>query len=121
MTIFPWKKNKHIDDFAILLADEFYSRILPDLANEYFNINDSRVDKKQLKARKDDIKKVNQAMVAALSEVMTFRKSQKLGVYGKARLQLKFMERLIELGYHQEIARKLNDEILLKSIISPKE
>lgn len=118
MTILPWKKSKYIDDFATLLADEFYSQILPDIANEYFNIDNSNVDKKQLKAMKNNVKKVDIAVAMALSEVIKFRKSHKLGIYGKARLQMKFMERLIELGYHQEIARKLNDEILLKSITS---
>jgi hypothetical protein len=116
MIIFPWKKNKYIDDFATLLADEFYSQILPDLANEHFTKQNGNSDnKKQLKTKKNNAQKVNQAVVAAISEVSDFRKSQKLGVYGKARLHMKFMERLTELGYRQEIAKKLNEAILLKT------
>jgi len=108
MIILPWQRNKHIDNFATLLADEFFSQIRPDVASEHFS-------RKEAKTKKNNSKKVNQAVVAAISEVKKYRESQKLGVYGKARFHMKFMERLTELGYEQEVAKKLNEEILLKT------
>jgi hypothetical protein len=116
MAIFPWQKNKGIDRFANLLADEFFSRIQPELANEYVNNKKIGVENRRaLKNRNSNIQKVNQALGAVVSEFIKFRDSQKLGIYGKARLHMKFMERLTDLGYQQEIAKKLNEEILLKT------
>lgn len=116
MNIFPWKKNKAIDRFANSLADEIYSRILPELASEHYTNNSTRIEnKKELKNKKNNTQIVNQAVASAISEFRKFRKSQRLGIYGKARLHMKFMERLTELGYEQKIAKKLNEEILFKT------
>ena len=116
MALFPWKSNKNIDRFATLLADEFFSRVQPELANEHFTDMKINVDnKKELKHKKNNAQKVGQALGVAVSEFIKFRETQKLGIYGKARLHMKFMERLTELGYRQDIAEKLNEEILLKT------
>ena len=50
------------------------------------------------------IKKVNQ-----------FKVVNSLGVYGKARLHLKFKVRLEELGYDVTIVNKLNEIIMVKT------
>lgn len=115
MNIFPWQKNKNIDRFATLLADEFYSRIQPDVASEHFNKDQKLKNKKSLKAAKNSTQNVNNAVTNVILGFKNFRESQKLGIYGKARFHMKFMERLTELGYHQDVAKKLNEEILLKT------
>ena len=116
MTLFPWQKNKEIDRFANVVADEFYSRIQPDMANAHFDDVNMKVEnKKELKNKLNNAGNVNQALGAVINEFRKFRDSQKLGIYGKARLHMKFMERLTELGYSQDIAKKLNEEILFKT------
>ncbi|MEJ2347037.1 MAG: hypothetical protein P8090_16870, partial [Gammaproteobacteria bacterium] len=108
--------NKAIDRFANLLADEFYSRIQPELASEHYSKKSMHIEnKKELKSKKNNAQTVNQAVASAISEFRKFRKSQRLGIYGKARLHMKFMERLTELGYEHKIAKKLNEEILFKT------
>lgn len=116
MTILPWQKNKEIDRFANLLADEFFSRIQPELADDHFKNKDKKIEnKKELKSVQNSTQKVNQALSQAIGEFRKFRESQKLGVYGKARFHMKFMDRLTELGYAKDIAKKLNEEILFKT------
>jgi len=116
MAILPWQKNKEIDRFANLLADELYSRIQPDLASEYFNDRNASIErKKDLKNKMNKAQNVDQALGSVIAEFKKFRESEKLGIYGKARLHMKFMERLTELGYAQDIARKLNEQILFKT------
>ena len=49
MNIFFWKKNKQIDAFAVILADEFYSHIQPQVAIDF--MKEATEEKKQLKKR----------------------------------------------------------------------
>ena len=116
MAILPWQKNKEIDRFASLLADELFSRIQPDMANEYFKDKNASIDsKKDLKHKMNKAQNIDQALGSVIAEFKKFRESEKLGIYGKARLHMKFMERLAELGYAQDIAKKLNEQILFKT------
>ena len=103
-TLFFWKKNKLIDDFAINLADDLYSQIQPEVMNTYLS------DKKSKSA-----KKINRQLEDIIHRVKQFRATYSLGVYGKARLHLNFTERLKELGYEKKLAEKINEMILLKT------
>ena len=44
-----------------------------------------------------------------------FKSVNKLGVYGKAKFHLEFVERLKELGYKDQVAEAINEEILIKT------
>lgn len=116
MAIFPWQKTKEIDRFANWLADEFFSRIQPELADEHFKSKNKNIEnKKELKSMQNNAQKVNQAISQTIAEFRKFRESQSLGVYGKARFHMKFRDRLAELGYEKDIAKKLDEEILFKT------
>ena len=105
--IFFWKKNKQIDLFANSIANDFYSRVQPEVASDYFaNKNDKS---------KKSVSVVDRAIRDIAVKVQQFRATHSLGIYGKARLHLSFTERLKELGYDNNLAKKINEIILLKT------
>lgn len=107
MMVFFWKKNKEIDLFANSIANDFYSRVQPELAQDYF-VNRAEKSKKSVSIVERTIRDI-------AGKVQQFRASHSLGVYGKARLHLSFMERLKDLGYDNNLAKKINEIILIKT------
>ena len=107
MQIFFWKKNKQIDAFANTIANDLYSTIPPEIAQDYMNGPDSKTKKVNIKvARKlDDI----------VLRIKQFRAENRIGVYGKARLHLKFMARLEELGYEKKVAKLFNEQTMIRT------
>lgn len=55
------------------------------------------------------------ALDDATLKIAQFKAANKLGVYGKAKLHLEFLERLKELGYPEVLARKINQRIMFKT------
>lgn len=109
MSLFFWKKNKHIDMFADMLAKSLYSFAQPELASDYLNgkggKNEDKKTRKKIDALVDDIaRQINQ-----------FKITNSVGIYGKARLHMKFTERLKELGYDEMTAKKFNEILMLKT------
>ncbi len=111
MNIFFWRKNRIIDTFAYSLADEFYGRLPPEQVSSLMSSTQVASDKKQ----NQRMNKVDQLISQTVNQIQNFRQVQQLGVYGKARIHLTFMERLQELGYSQENAQKINQILLLKT------
>ena len=104
MNLFFWKKNTKIDAFAVYIADDFYSHVHPDVAEEF--VKGMSKDKKKAQ------RKVEQKLNAVIGAMHQFIKEESLGVYGKARLQKSFNDRLIELGYDGKVTRKIGEMIL---------
>lgn len=112
MSLLFWKSNKNIDEFANALATEFYSNVgaqyvsglEPDLGARHT----LKQQKKAGKTLENEIKKL-------IENISRFKLVNKLGVYGKARLHMKFRYRLIELGIEESIVDALNEEIMLKT------
>lgn len=113
MSILFWRKNKQIDAFAMMVADEFYSRLPPDVVKGHFELEAK--DKQEKKREHKMSKKIGGLVVGTVSQIQQFRGQESLGVYGKARLHMKFKERLIELGYEKEITEQINEVIMLKT------
>lgn len=109
MNIFFWKKNKLIDLTANILADEFYSQTQPQHVIDYFKgaPRDNKYRKKN--------RQLESILAKTTGQINAFRKESAIGVYGKARLHLTFMNRLIELGYPEEIAKQINEMLLLRT------
>ena len=103
MLSFLFKTRKKIDAFATRMADDFFSAIPQDVAKQYLG---GIKDKKKTKA-------VNSKINDTAIQFQQFKISEKLGIYGKARLHLSFMNRLELLGYDQALAKKINEIILL--------
>ena len=113
MNIFFWKKNKQIDAFAIILADELYSHLQPQVAIDFMKA--AIEEKKQSgKANKQNIR-IYKILEDAAYQIVVFKKKHSLGVYGKARLHLNFMQRLNELGYPEDITKYLDEILLVRS------
>jgi hypothetical protein len=100
--LFFWRKNRLIDGFAHTLADELYSQIPPQMLEK----TDKKADKKV--GRRFD--KELQNIVIRLQD---FKAIHKLGVYGKARFHLTFMERLRSHGYPESLAKEINEYLLV--------
>lgn len=109
MNLFFWKKNKIIDVFANDLANNLYSTIQPENAAEFF-VAPSK-DKKAQKSRK----KTESELENIIKQINHFRVINSLGVYGKARLHMKFADRLQELGYDSSLVKKINEHIMIKT------
>ena len=112
MNIFFWRKNKLIDSFSVMLADEFFSNLPPQQLAEFSADLKSAGNRK--KAEKKMNRKMQSVVESAVSKFSEFIRSESLGVYGKARLHMQFMERLQQLGYEKELAEKINQDIMLK-------
>ena len=109
MNILFWKKNKLIDKTAIILADEFYSQAQPRHVIDY--LKDVKPNNKIRKKNK----KLENLLDKTAGQINAFRKENSIGIYGKSRLHLIFMNRLNELGYPEEITRQINEIILLRT------
>ena len=112
MNLFFWKKNKAIDVFANELANELFSTIQPSSAKKLFEESEGFSSKKQLRKAEDKMDKEIQNIIKKVNQ---FKVINSLGVYGKARLHLKFKVRLEELGYDGVIVNKLNQIVMLKT------
>lgn len=109
MNILFWRKNALIDKMAVILADEFYSQVQPQVASSYFSAAEhNNKERKKFKGLENMINKT-------ASQIIVFRKENSIGIYGKARLHMKFVERLKELGYAEHIVRQINEILLLRS------
>ena len=108
MTLFFWKNNKKINAFANAAADELYSYIQPDIARQHFEGVAQKNKKKQ--------HKIEQRLNGILSQMQQFIAANSLGIYGKAKLQKDFSDRLLVLGYDADVTHKLVEAILLQNL-----
>ena len=108
MGLFFWKDNRKIDMFARAMADDMFSYVQPDVAKAHFEGRSSQNKKKQ--------RKVDQKLEATIAQMKQFIQSNSLGIYGKARLQKGFSDRLLELGYDAAITHRLVESILMRNI-----
>jgi len=104
MNLFFWKKTKAIDAFARAVADDFYSHVQPDAARAFFEGELKKVKKHH---------QVERQVSGAIAEFRRFTQANSLGIYGKARLQQTFDERLRELGYEPAVTKRLVEIMLL--------
>ena len=109
MNLFFWKSNRVIDSFANQLANELFSNIQPEAARKYL---DGASDKKQIRKYEKKMQNELQGLVKKINE---FKLINSLGVYGKARLHLKFKLRLEELGYDARVTSKLNEVLMVET------
>jgi hypothetical protein len=108
MGLFFWKDNKKIDQFAQAIADELFSQVRPDSARQFFSRKPG-LEKKQLR-------KIEQKLNDAILQAQRFCDSNSLGIYGKARLQKQFNERLAELGYELEVVDRISRSMLMQKV-----
>ena len=108
MGLFFWKNFKHVDAFAQSVADDLYSYVGPEIASQHV-FGTAKLPPKQRR-------KVEQRFSETLVQIKRFSQSNSLGVYGKARLQRAFNNRLNELGYPNEVVMKLSENILLRNV-----
>lgn len=106
MSLLFWKKTKQIDMFAQVVADHLYSYVQPDAAKNYFAGAYNKGKKKQQHQVKEKLNMV-------IEEFRRFIDSNSLGIYGKARLQQQFAQRLRELGYDASVTNRLVEIMLL--------
>jgi hypothetical protein len=108
MGLLFWKNDRKIDAFANALANDLYSFVRPEMARDHFQgrLRDSK--KKQ--------HKVEQRLSGMIYEMKKFIDANSLGIYGKARLQKQFSDRLTELGYDASVTRQLVETILLRNL-----
>ena len=107
MGIFFWKNNREIDATARAVADDLFSYVQPGVARQHL-LGKGKVPRKQAI-------KVEQKFNDVILQIQRFSKAKGLGVYGKARLQQKFNERIEELGYDADVVNKLSETILLRN------
>ena len=107
MGIFFWKNNKQIDLFANALAEDLFSYIQPDVAQQY--LFDSKNMPKKL------LRKVDQRFNDVLLQVQRYSEANSLGIYGKARFQKTFNERLEELGFGAGLVKSIAKTMLLQN------
>lgn len=108
MGLFFWKDNKKIDAFAFALAEDLFSHVLPDAAKQQFAGGGLDNKKKQ--------RKVELRLNALIGQMREFNQTNSLGIYGKARLQKVFSDRLLELGYDDAVTSRLVETIVLRNI-----
>ena len=60
-------------------------------------------------------KKIDRRLDDMVLRIQQFRSANSLGVYGKARLHMRFTERLKELGYEAKVADRFNEILLLRT------
>jgi hypothetical protein len=107
MGLFFWKDNRKIDTFALAVADDLFSYVQPDLARNHV-LGRGDISKKK-KA------KIEQKFTDIILQIQRFSEAESLGVYGKARLQKQFNDRLEELGYPVEVVNKITESFLLQN------
>ncbi len=106
--MFFWRKNRTIDAVAFEVADEIYSQVPPEML----------LASAQGPGRKPDKKldrKLARAQQASARRLREFIQVQELGVYGKARINLKVIERLREHGYGEDFIDQVKDYLLLEA------
>ena len=108
MGLFFWKDNKKIDAFANAVAEDLYSHIQPEIAEQHFQGFAQKNKKKQ--------RKVEQIFFGISGQMQKFGAANSLGIYGKARLQKQFSDRLLELGYDVAVTNKIVETILLRNL-----
>lgn len=109
MGLFFWKDNGKIDAFGAALAEHLFSHVQPDLAKLHFaGASKGENKKKQYK--------VQQQLNALVGQMREFCTTQSLGIYGKARLQKSFSDRLLELGYDDDVTTKLVETIIFRNL-----
>lgn len=87
-TMFFFKSNKIIDDFACLIADDLAKRYGPELERDT--------------TKKRNPQRLTKAFDSTFNRAIKFQQEHKLGIYGKARLSNAFKWQLKELGYPDE-------------------
>jgi hypothetical protein len=107
MGLLFWKDNKKIDAFANAVAEDLYSHIQPKIADQHFRGIAQQNKKKQ--------RKIEQRLAGIIGQMQQFSAANSLSIYGKARLQKKFSDRLLELGYDVAATNKLVETILLQN------
>lgn len=105
MGLFFWKNNKAIDAFAKTVAEDLFSHVRPDVAKRHI-LGAAK------KAKKQD-RRIEHKFADVTQQLARFAETQSLGIYGKARLQMKFNERLNELGYDADVVDRLAENMLL--------
>ena len=108
MGLLFWKNNQKIGAFAQAAADEVFSYIQPDVARQLFEGVSQKNKKKQ--------RKIEQRLTGIVNQMQQFSDANSLGIYGKARLQKDFSDRLLELGYDVDVTNKLVETILLRNL-----
>ena len=103
-----WKNNRQIDAFAQAVADDLFSHVQPDVAKMHMFGGGKLTKKQKIKAEQ----KFNDIFL----QVKRFSEAQSLGIYGKARLQKKFNDRLEELGYDTNIVNKIAEIFLTRNV-----
>lgn len=107
MGLLFWKKTKHIDAFAQTVADHLYSYVQPEAAKDYFT------GAYQKSKKKKQQQQVKEKLNMVIEEFRRYIQTNSLGIYGKARLQQQFAERLRELGYDASVTNRLVEIMLL--------
>lgn len=107
MGLFFWKNNRKIDLFAIALADDLYSHVQPHEAKRFLEGRLKKEKKKQARVR--------QWFDSVVNEMQKFADAHSLGIYGKARLQKQFSDRLLELGYDDTVTRTLVEQMVVRT------
>ena len=107
MSLFFWKDNGKIDTFARAAAEELFSYVQPEIAKQHFAGVTQENKKKQ--------RKIEQRFNGLLAQMQQFSAVNSLGIYGKARLQKQFSDRLLELGYDVAVTNRLVEAILLRN------
>jgi len=108
MGLFFWKNNDKIDRFAAALAEDLFSHVQPQVAKEHFTGTTQDNKKKQ--------RKIEQRFHALIGQMHEFCSTNSLGIYGKARLQKTFSDRLLELGYDDAVTHNLVETIVLRNL-----
>ena len=108
MSLRFWKNNKVIDGFAQTAADDLFSYVQADLVRQHV-LGEPGLNRKQSR-------KVEQKVQDAVLQIKRFSESHSLGIYGKARLQQKFDERLQELGYPTDVVKRISERILTRNV-----
>lgn len=106
MGLLFWKDNKNIDLFAQSIAGDLFSHIRPDIARQYF-LGKGKIPKKQQR-------KAEQKVNDTLLQAQRYSTANSLGIYGKARLQKQFNDRLAELGYELDVIKEISRAMLLQ-------
>lgn len=108
MGLFFWKDNAKIDAFASALAEDLFSQVQPAVAVQHFTGTTQDNKKKQ--------RKIEQRFHALIGQMQEFCSTNSLGIYGKARLQKTFSDRLLELGYDDAVTHRLVETIVLRNL-----
>ena len=105
MGLLFWKNNKAIDAFAQAVADDLFSYVQPDVARQHVRGRGDISKKKKAQ--------IDQKFTDIRLQMKRFAESKSLGIYGKARLQKQFNDRLEELGYHVDVVNTITESFLL--------